>query len=50
MIEDAHLSKLMRSSENSNVTIENMINAANLAGGYDNISAVYIEIMTKSEV
>jgi len=50
MIEDVTLSKLMCSSDSGNVIIEHMINAANLAGGYDNISAIYIEMMTKTEV
>lgn len=45
MVEDARLSRLLRSSRNPRRVVGRLIDKANAAGGKDNISAVYIKIV-----
>jgi serine/threonine protein phosphatase PrpC len=45
MIEDDRLSKLLRSFKSAERVTSNLVDAANAAGGRDNIAAVYIKIV-----
>ena len=44
MLDDNRITSLMRSSENPEQVVKSLIDEANLAGGRDNISAVYISL------
>jgi len=45
MVDDEHLTRLLRGSKNPDLVVNRLIDEANGAGGKDNISAVYIKIL-----
>ena len=50
MVPDARLPSLLRSSEKPDRVIHRLVDEANLAGGRDNISAVYIKLSSEKPI